>query len=896
MENKLRYSRLMKYVVSMSESEELHTGHGTHEIERMLLSLVHAAKFDRAQPEDLLEIEQLRQTVEEYYGSQSRNVLKTLSAYQDGYKEFPGFNQFKQTLAQLDPKTIVTAPVAFRILQQMKGRKTRAIGSGQLSNGPALYAFFSSMAENLQRNLPVPSSFLRRFTDTLMRGFFASPCSEKPRCVMTLIGTGEMEKMLVEKASDYMGLKLLTITMSDYIEPHSICTLIGENPTYHCADSGLLTKFAESTPEGGVVLVTGLEKGSAEVQLLFESILESGKKLDRYTGKEVSFHNHIFVFTTAAGAESIVGEPTPLALAQCLTDEKQRGALKLSLAQRLLCHSVLLSPTSSAAELCAYCASQFKRIFWERFPTVDLEMDAALLARLILLNQSAECSSLTLSAGMRHLLEDCMMETMRHSNVKRVEVIIDTDDTSVLQLLHAQDADFSRKAAVFRYRRQRLTFQYQVASSHDGVCRIRFHTFCIEQAALGLRLGEASIPEVTMDDVIGQQEAKETLLEMLKNQKGGTVLFSGPPGTGKTLLAQALAASGEMPFYSITASSLLMNAQGEGEKQLRELFARARKEAPSLLFIDEIDFVFADRNQMGSAKPLLGELLVQLSGFGMDDSRVIVIMATNQASALDDALLSRFQRILHFRVPGNEERRAFLKRRCGTGLDASEQEIEHVLQYGCSLRELNHVVNLAQRKCEGAAVSGTALLEAVRTVCLGDAAPHAASPDTIRRIAFHEAAHAVIAHALGMNVQEVSIQKRGTAEGHCRLSNIESALTSHMLQALGVQALAGRAAEMILLGDDGENSGAASDLEKARKLAMQTVEFGFNGILLCKTEGDQAAEAADRVLASYMEEAMRLVKLHISDIHSLTNKLLKQQVLYGKNLQRTLNTKKYENR
>ena len=368
--------------------------------------------------------------------------------------------------------------------------------------------------------------------------------------------------------------------------------------------------------------------------------------------------------------------------------------------------------------------------------------------------------------------------------------------------------------------------------------------------------GEArvsSIPEgdkkVTFKDVAGADEEKEELQEIVeflrdpeKYLKLGAhipkgVLLVGPPGTGKTLLAKAVAGEAGVKFLSISGSDFVEMYVGVGASRVRDLFVQAKKDAPAIVFIDEIDAVGRQRGSgLGGGhderEQTLNQLLVEMDGFGSNEG-VVVLAATNRVDILDPALLrpGRFDRQVYVGLPDIKGREEILKIHARNKPLAEDVDLAQVAKgtpgfTGADLENLLNEAALLTGRHDKSAIDKSALDEAVIKVIAGPEKHSRVIPDQERRLtAYHEAGHAVVMRALPQHdpVHQITIVPRGQAGGMTiSLPDEDRSYLSreYMLQQI-VSLLGGRAAEQLVLGDI--STGASNDIQRATSIARKMV-------------------------------------------------------------------------
>ena len=368
--------------------------------------------------------------------------------------------------------------------------------------------------------------------------------------------------------------------------------------------------------------------------------------------------------------------------------------------------------------------------------------------------------------------------------------------------------------------------------------------------------GEArvsSIPKgdkkVTFKDVAGADEEKEELQEIVeflrdpeKYLKLGAhipkgVLLVGPPGTGKTLLAKAVAGEAGVKFLSISGSDFVEMYVGVGASRVRDLFVQAKKDAPAIVFIDEIDAVGRQRGSgLGGGhderEQTLNQLLVEMDGFGSNEG-VVVLAATNRVDILDPALLrpGRFDRQVYVGLPDIKGREEILKIHARNKPLAEDVDLGRVAKgtpgfTGADLENLLNEAALLTGRQDKVAIDKACIDEAVIKVIAGPEKHSRVIPPQERKLtAYHEAGHAVVMRALPQHdpVHQITIVPRGQAGGMTiSLPDEDRSYLSreYMLQQI-VSLLGGRAAEQLMLGDI--STGASNDIQRATSLARRMV-------------------------------------------------------------------------
>ena len=361
--------------------------------------------------------------------------------------------------------------------------------------------------------------------------------------------------------------------------------------------------------------------------------------------------------------------------------------------------------------------------------------------------------------------------------------------------------------------------------------------------------------KVTFDDVAGEEEEKAELAEVvdflkepLKYTEMGAriptgVLLVGPPGTGKTLLAKAVAGEAGRPFFSISGSEFVEMFVGVGASRVRDLFDQAKKNAPCIVFIDEIDAVGRQRGAgygggHDEREQTLNQLLVEMDGFGINEG-IIVIAATNRPDVLDSALLrpGRFDRQVYVGAPDVKGRKEILKVHTRNKVLEENVDLEEIAKLtagftGADLENLTNEAALLAVKRRKKNIGIEELRESITKVSVGPAKKSRVISEADKKLtAYHEAGHAVAMRYLKHSdpVQEISIIPRGMAGGYTMpLPNEDKMyVTKEKLKDKMVELLGGRVAEKLILGDI--STGAQNDIERATSIAKSMVmKYGMS--------------------------------------------------------------------
>ena len=448
--------------------------------------------------------------------------------------------------------------------------------------------------------------------------------------------------------------------------------------------------------------------------------------------------------------------------------------------------------------------------------------------------------------------------------------------------------------------------------------------------------------KITFDDVAGVDEAKNELTEIvdfLKKPERYTdigaripkgVLLVGPPGTGKTLLSKAVAGEAEVPFFIISGSEFVELFVGAGAARVRDLFEQAKKKAPCIIFIDELDAIGKSRSgSMGvvggndEREQTLNQLLTEMDGFTASDKPVIVLAATNQPEVLDAALLrpGRFDRQVLVDRPDLLGRKTILEIYTKKVKLSDSIDLDSIAQAtsGFAGADLANMVNeaaLLAARGNRKSVEQQDLSEAIERVVAGlEKKSRVLQDDEKRVVAYHEVGHAIVGHLMpgGSKVAKISIVPRGmSALGYTlQLPTEERFLNSkEELQGQIATLLGGRSAEEIVFGKI--TTGASNDLQRATDIAEQMVgTFGMSEILgplaydkqgggqflgngnnPRRAVSDATAQAIDKEVRDLVdnahETALKILRNNLPLLESISKKILEEEVIEGEDLKSLL--------
>ncbi len=468
-----------------------------------------------------------------------------------------------------------------------------------------------------------------------------------------------------------------------------------------------------------------------------------------------------------------------------------------------------------------------------------------------------------------------------------------------------------------------ISFETAQTLSDDGTeAGIKLFDFemsvAVDAEDSGNILSGVSRPDIRFDQVIGANDAKKELryfVEYMKDPKrfiaSGVsaprgILLYGPPGTGKTMLAKAMAGECDVTYIAAEGNQFLKKFVGEGSEKVHQLFRIARKYAPSILFIDEIDAIARSRTGEGHGEDTLTTFLTEMDGFRSDPRKpVFVLAATNftpepgTAKSLDPALMRRFDRRIYIDLPTRDDRTSYLNMMVKNkpALHLSEEKIKSIAvrSTGMSLAQLQSVIELSLRTAlrDGKPEVSDEIFDEAFEVFNSGEEEHW-DDSTIERVARHESGHAFLCWLSGEVPSYLTIVARGDHGGYMQHddNSQKHILTRKDLRDKIRTSLGGRAAEIVYYGpEDGISSGASGDLAQATDIAKRLIcsygmddGLGLAVISPSEMNGELSTEvrrAVNKILSAEMAKAVKLISENRRAIDALVERLITDNHLSG---------------
>ncbi|CAM4190603.1 AAA family ATPase [Kerstersia similis] len=802
-----------------------------------------------------------------------------------------------------------------------------------------------------------PAALARLRTELLARALKLN-APGKPRLLVCIGPAGTGKSLLARKLAETNEGKSLVLNMASFQSHNEGFGLTGLREGYSNAGPGRLTGFVRRHPRA-VVVFDDVDRAHPNVQNILANLLSDGyledeygfgneKERSRAESRRVSFQATQLIFTMRPSPQlaedsslSKLIREHPARAANLLAEDmlarradddsedtsSENGKITSYLAGYLSNATLLPFAELTIASLISITRAALSD-FAERFSqqAIPVEFDnPALIATIVTLSFGPDITPLELSeAGTQWLTEACFADTASSSQLpERIKVSIsqEVQDWFAGRDLDALHRNQFRRREVLHYelRPHRQEGELQLVIDSVRLDRIQ------GRKDYGADDGFAvEMPDLRFQDIKGHTRAKERLqqiIHLLAARDAGSadtdsqqapppkgMLLHGRPGTGKTMLAKALAAEAGVPFLSVTGPQLF------NPTLTRSIFRRARRYAPSIVFIDEID-ALGIRGMRGM-EPAINQLLAEIDGFGSQtDHPVFIVAATNFLANVDPALLRSGRLDLLMEVPllDREARRHFIDTRLSTlprplppAADAWNLDALVAMTAGMSGADFEKVYRelvLALRQNPHEHISYEQLLEQINTVKYGERSRRKPLQEYLSAVAFHEAGHAVLAALLRPEhpLEQVTIAGRGDAHGFVALSRDDEHSVRPMNRREAMDdlciKLAGRVAQLKQFPASepagGSDNGAASDLAKASELAWLAVtEWGldesFGWLSLAPFDTplppawmERAQLRVDIWLQEARERTETLVETHWHSIRQLAEQLLREETLDG---------------
>ena len=810
------------------------------------------------------------------------------------------------------------------------------------------------------------------------------PSRRKPAASFLFVGApGVGKTFLAETAAEVLNCPFARFDMSEYADKDAVIEFSGADGVYKGSKEGNVTGFVRKHPRC-VLLFDEIEKAHLNVLHLFLQILDAGRLRDSCTDQEIFFDQTMIILTTNAGS-SIYDDVRNTAL-----DRVPKRTVMQAL--RTECDAKTGSPIFPAA-LCSRFASgnvilfnrmearYLKQILEYRMNKCisDLEQQFQIqvhlddnISKALIFAEGGTADARTISGrgekflseaiyelfqqivsgisrgqsareqsgrGMIHEQTDSGMTLGQIDRLQKIDFSVDIKDAAEeVRDLFQMTADMEKSVRRLARYHQVVDYRSTQQLAEDGTSAKVVLTdfqlrYAVEGVDSGRILAETERPNVTFDEIIGAEDAKEELrffIDYMKHpqqyiEKGfhppKGVLLHGAPGTGKTMLAKAMATEADMTFMSAEGSQFLKKYVGEGPEAIHALFRTARKYAPTILFIDEIDAIGKNRQSAGdnnSRADILNALLTEMSGFKTTgENQVFVLAATNfdvegkDRFSLDSALLRRFDRKILVDLPNREERLRFLKqrRKKSPALAFSDEEADRIAagSAGMTLSRIKLILGYAMR-CAAQQhfekVTDDILDEAFASFDDGQTEA-LCSEEELKRIARHEAGHAFICWQNQHTPAYLTVMGNKSFGGYMLQENERCSynLTRKQVYERIREALAGRAAEIVFYGrENGASSGAADDLKVATQLAEKMIgqwgmddTFGMAVIRekdsMCSDLESRLRERVNTILQQMLGETVAKIKNNKESVDLLAEVLIRENHMDGRKIRELLESK-----
>lgn len=824
---------------------------------------------------------------------------------------------------------------------------------GEKNNSMALLKNIYTIREQLNDCVLEQGDAVEAVCDALLQQIYRSN-ENAPAGVFLFVGPPATGKtLLAEKLAELLGTGWgkYAVNMANLTSDNQGFALNGLSKGYATARSGDLTSFVRENPRS-VIIIENIDKPHPNNLAVFEPILSNGYLKDEFgfyedndstkrqiAPPEVSFRETIVIFTTNAGADAYEDpgfqkliKKNPAQIESLILnelgnlaswDDKIPKQFSASILAGLATGNTVLFKKLSLNALSTIAGRKIKsatdKISAELGCTINIGQPA-LLSSALVLSFAPEVDARTVNNELVQRLLDPLLDYAREQQgvvPGCVNIRFVADAQCQLEEILAKFGGYDPLEQMFR-KNQTLHLKVH-AFEQDGALIIELGEIELQRVPhakdfRGAGAIRAEIPNVSFQNIAGHHVVKKRMAEVVKLLKNpdaikamgvdapkGMLMF-GPPGTGKTMLAKALAHEADLPFISTTGSEVL------NPDFIRAIFKRARKYAPSILFIDEFDAI--GTRGYGGIDIIINQLLTEIDGFDTSLSApVFIIAATNLPDKIDPALVRSGRIDLKVEVPAlDRDARAYFVDEYFKLPHDDSLDRNLLLNYtagmsGADLEMVKRETVLEMVSSSIAKINMQMLAEHINTIKYGVRSGNPKLLQTIDSTAYHEAGHAIVSMVVNPDVliEQVTVMPREGALGFVSY-DVESAQyrqinRQEVLDTMCVS-LAGRIAQTRQFPDHGDDSGASSDLQKATAWATYAItKLGLdeklgNMVLPVEKEhfspaaGDMVFERVQVWLKEAEEICRRIIEKNWGSIDALAKRLLKDEVITGDELRR----------
>jgi SpoVK/Ycf46/Vps4 family AAA+-type ATPase len=731
--------------------------------------------------------------------------------------------------------------------------------------------FIRNIKQELSEILYEQENAIEAISDSLMRSHYIQD-KNKPKAVFLFTGdVGSGKSFAAKTFADLMeseGYLYKSFNMGSYTSDNESFVLNGLSKGYNGAREGELTKFVKENKKS-IILFDSIDKAHNNVLNTLNEILDNGSMLDNYTTNKVDFSDTILIFETNAGKEiflkpefnEIVKEDSFLSEAmimdsiskEMVSGYKNLFVLPREFISRIMDASIVLFNKltfDSSVEILKKQLLKEQSLIEKNFG-LDIEFkNISDTTKLLVLSSGPDFAIRKILKKGPFLLFDSITDFLLENNIDDKRIIIGIDNSFNEEYLSLLDGQNDNKLLHNLFRKNKAgKFKVDIKLQEDSVSvnLISFKIDTVKRAAdyggdTGLII---EVPDDGFDMIAGHDKVKERLSEIIEilNSKelkkeyaefiSKGMLLYGPPGTGKTMLAKAFAKEADMPFIATTGPDLL------SENALNEVFTKAREYAPSIIFIDEID-VFKHRGQGYQTDIIINKILTQIEGFSSkEENRIFIVAATNLKSEIDGAILRSGRIDLHVEIPTLDKiaRSFFVTKFIKSDKFDNNINIDKIIKMtagfsGADLKKLERESVLDAFRKDISTINEEFLINHINILKFGELIENStAIEDVLKQTAYHEAGHAIVSKILFPNksIEQITIAPRKKSLGFVAYEFKED--VQHDIDELKniiCVALGGRIAESKQFNNQGINSGASSDLDKAIQIAYTMVaEYGM---------------------------------------------------------------------